>query len=71
MCIRDSFSTVRKWRDTTEPMMAELIRRGYDGTVTCEFCTDSLPADDEQFDRAKALAGMKADIAWLRKLAGR
>lgn len=58
------------FKDTVEETIRELVVRGYDGTVTVEFCTDSLPAEGEEFDRAKAIAGMRGDIKRLRSIAG-
>ncbi|MHC4715209.1 MAG: sugar phosphate isomerase/epimerase family protein, partial [Planctomycetota bacterium] len=58
----------QKWADKVEAVIRALQMRGYDGTVTMEFCTDSLPAEEEEFDRAKAIAGMKADIAFMRSI---
>lgn len=63
-------NTVKQWTSTVEAVMGELTRRGYKGAVTCEFCTDSLPGENEEFDRVKAINGMRADIAHLRSLAG-
>jgi sugar phosphate isomerase/epimerase len=62
-------SFARDWHKTAESTVRELARRGYAGTVTVEFCTDSLPPEGVKFDRAKALAGMKRDVALLKKLA--
>jgi sugar phosphate isomerase/epimerase len=61
-------SFARKWSSAAESTIRELVRRGYAGTVTVEFCTDSLPEEGQQFDRAKAIAGMRKDVAFLKKL---
>jgi sugar phosphate isomerase/epimerase len=61
-------SFVARMKSNDEEVMKELVRRGYDKTLTVEFCTDSLPAEGETFDRAKAIAGMKQDIALLKSL---
>jgi len=61
-------SFARDWHKTAEATVRELARRGYAGTVTVEFCTDSLPPEGVAFDRAKALAGMKRDVALLKTL---
>jgi len=63
-------SRTQKWQDRSADVVRELAKRGYDGTVTVEFCTNSLPGEDEEFDRAKAIEGMKGDIACLRSAAG-
>lgn len=57
-----------KWPPKSEDVVKELARRGYDKAITVEFCTDSLPAEGQEFDRAKAFAGMKQDIALVRSL---
>jgi sugar phosphate isomerase/epimerase len=61
-------SPVARFKDPTEAVIRALLKRGYDGTVTVEFCTDSLPAEGETFDRAKAIAGMKKDVAFVKRL---
>jgi sugar phosphate isomerase/epimerase len=61
-------SPTSKYADNVEGIIRALAMRGYDGTVTVEFCTDSLPAENEEFDREKAIAGMRADIRRLRKV---
>jgi len=61
-------SRATRFGEKAEAVMKALAMRGYDGTVTVEFCTDSLPEETEEFDRARAIAGMKADIEFLRAL---
>ncbi len=57
-----------RWTQTAEKTVSELVKRGYCGTVTVEFCTDSLPEEGVAFDLKKAIAGMKRDVAALRAL---
>ncbi|MCD6405602.1 MAG: sugar phosphate isomerase/epimerase [Planctomycetes bacterium] len=59
-----------KFAKTADEVIADLVGRGYDSTMTVEFCTDSLPEEGREFDRAKAIAGMRADIEHLRSIAG-
>jgi len=61
-------SRATRFGEKAEEVMKALAMRGYDGTVTVEFCTDSLPEETGEFDRARAIAGMKADIEFLRSL---
>lgn len=61
-------SRATRFAEKAEEVVKALTMRGYDGTVTVEFCTDSLPDETAGFDRARALAGMKADIEFLRAL---
>lgn len=61
-------SPVARFAENAESIVKALVMRGYDGTVTVEFCTDSLPDEPEEFDRARTIAGMKADIESLRAL---
>ncbi len=63
-------SRTSRFPEKAEAVIKELVLRGYDGTVTVEFCTDSLPGENEQFDLDRAIAGMTADIKLLRALAG-
>ena len=63
-------SPAARFNDPTEGVMKALVKRGYNGTITVEFCTDSLPAEGETFDRAKAIAGMKKDVACVKRLRG-
>ena len=61
-------SFIRDWGKTVEKTIRDLKAHGYDGTVTVEFCTDSVPPEGVKFERAKAIAGMKRDIAYIRSL---
>jgi len=61
-------SFAARYNSRDDEVMKELVKRGYDKTITLEFCTDSLPKEGETFSRAKAIAGMKKDIALLRSL---
>lgn len=64
-------SFVKDWGAVNEAIVRELVRRGYKGAITVEFCTDSLPQEGQVFDRAKAFAGMKANIDAIRGWANR
>jgi|GEM_PF-3141832 len=61
-------SYTQKWKSNADEVVRELAKRGYSGTLTVEFCTDSLPGEGQSFDRAKAIAGMKRDVAHVRTL---
>ena len=61
-------SFASRFNSRDDEVMKELVKRGYDKTITVEFCTDSLPEEGEKFDRARALAGMKSDIARIQSL---
>lgn len=63
-------SFAERYPNVGEETVRHLARRGYAGTVTVEFCTDSLPPEGKEFSRAKAIAGMKRDIALLRAIKG-
>jgi sugar phosphate isomerase/epimerase len=59
-------SFVKDWGAVNETIVRELVKRGFNGAITVEFCTDSLPEEGQAFDRAKAMAGMKSNIASIR-----
>ena len=61
-------SFAQRWKSNADEVLKELLKRGYGGTVTVEFCTDSLPEEGRKFDRAAAIAGMTRDVAHLKSL---
>jgi len=66
--VHSHVSLARDWNKCAEVTVSELARRGYNGPVTVEFCTGSLPPEGEAFSRPKAIEGMKRNIADLRKV---